>query len=52
MIRAAYRDAIGQWFRELDEGCLVRDIDRVALATDDRLDRALYDYLHRRSSHY
>jgi uncharacterized protein (DUF58 family) len=51
-IRAAYQAAVDQWFQELDEGCLIRDIDRVALATDDPLDRALYDYLHRRSTHY
>jgi uncharacterized protein (DUF58 family) len=51
-IRPAYEAALGKWFAELDEGCRTRELERVVLATDEPLDRALYDYLARRSLHY
>jgi uncharacterized protein (DUF58 family) len=51
-IRAGYEEAIAAWFRDLDDGCRGREIDRVTLTTDEPLDRALYDYLARRVNHY
>ncbi|MEA2631100.1 MAG: hypothetical protein QOE66_1319, partial [Chloroflexota bacterium] len=51
-IRAGYEEAIDAWFRDLDDGCRGREIDRVTLTTDEPLDRALYDYLARRVNHY
>lgn len=51
-IRPAYEAAIHQWFQDLDQGCRGRELERVALTTDEPLDRALYDYLARRAQHY
>lgn len=51
-VRAAYESAVAGWFQALDDGCRGREIDRVILATDEPLDRALYDYLVKRSHHY
>jgi uncharacterized protein (DUF58 family) len=51
-LRPAYEAAVAKWFEELDQGCRSRDLDRVALTTDEPLDRALYDYLARRAQHY
>jgi uncharacterized protein (DUF58 family) len=51
-IRAGYEEAIGLWFAELDQACRTRELERVVLTTDEPLDRALYEYLARRSTHY
>jgi uncharacterized protein (DUF58 family) len=51
-IRPAYQAAIAAWLDDLDDGCRGREIDRVTLATDEPLDRALYDYLTKRSHHF
>ena len=50
--RPAYQAAITKWLEELDQGCRTRELERVELTTDQPLDRALYDYLARRSQHY
>jgi uncharacterized protein (DUF58 family) len=51
-IRGAYKAAVAEWFDALDDGCRGREIDRVVLATDEPLDRALYAYLARRAAKY
>jgi uncharacterized protein (DUF58 family) len=51
-VRVAYEAAVEQWVRELEEGCRMRDVELVALTSDEPLDRALYDYLARRARHY
>jgi uncharacterized protein (DUF58 family) len=51
-VRPAYEAAIRQWFEELDQGCRTRELERLALTTDEPLAHALYDYLARRSQHY
>ena len=51
-IRAAYTAAVADWQAELDAGCRGREIDRVTMTTDEPLERALYDYLTRRSQLY
>jgi uncharacterized protein (DUF58 family) len=51
-IRPAYQAAIAKWFADLDQGCRTRELERVALTTDEALDRGLYDYLARRAQHY
>jgi uncharacterized protein (DUF58 family) len=51
-IRADYSRAIADWERELDSGCQGREIDRVTMTTDRPLERALYEYLTRRSQLY
>ncbi len=51
-VRQAYDAAVGRWLRELEEGCRTRDVELVALTSDEPLDRALYDYLARRARHY
>ena len=48
-IRADYTAAIAAWQTELDAGCRGREIDTVAMTTDQPLERALYEYLTRRS---
>jgi hypothetical protein len=51
-IRRRYTAAIADWETELDAGCRGRDIDRVTMTTDQPLERALYEYLTRRSQLY
>jgi uncharacterized protein (DUF58 family) len=51
-IRAGYTAAIAGWQTELDLGCRGRAIDRVTITTDLPLERALYDYLTKRSQLY
>ena len=51
-IRASYEAVVGRWLTELEEGCRVREVERVELTTDEPLDRALYEYLGRRAEHY
>ncbi len=51
-IRAGYTAAIAAWQSELDAGCRGREIDRVAMTTDQPLERALYEYLTKRSQLY
>jgi uncharacterized protein (DUF58 family) len=51
-IRAGYTGAIAAWETELDAGCRGREIDRVTMTTDTPLERALYEYLTRRSQLY
>jgi uncharacterized protein (DUF58 family) len=48
-VRDGYRTAMREWLNELDRECQSRGIDRVELTTNDALDRALLDYLARRS---
>ncbi len=48
-IREEYLAAVQEWRDEIDEECLNRSVDRVELTTEDPLDRALVDYLERRS---
>jgi uncharacterized protein (DUF58 family) len=51
-VKPAYEAAIARWFGELDEGCRSRELERVALTTDEPLAAGLYDYLARRAQHY
>lgn len=51
-IRPAYQSAVDEWLGELDSGCLGREIDRTVMTTDEPPDRALVEYLGRRSHHY
>jgi uncharacterized protein (DUF58 family) len=51
-VRTAYQAAIDQWFAELDHGCRTREVDRVALTTDQPLLAALHEYFARRAEHY
>jgi uncharacterized protein (DUF58 family) len=51
-IRSGYTAAIAAWETALDEGCRAREIDRVRVTTDQPLERALYDYLTKRSQLY
>jgi uncharacterized protein (DUF58 family) len=51
-IQQAYQAAVEHWLGELDHGSRSRELERVALTTDQPLDRALYDYLERRCQHY
>ena len=51
-IRPAYLAAVDGWLGELDAGCLGREIGRAVLTTDEPVDRALVEYLGRRSHHY
>ena len=48
-VRDAYRAAVEQWRSALEVECRNRGIDRVELATNEPLDRALLDYLVRRA---
>jgi uncharacterized protein (DUF58 family) len=48
-VRDGYRAAVRDWLAELDRACRSRGIDRVELTTADPLDRALVEYLVRRS---
>jgi uncharacterized protein (DUF58 family) len=51
-IRGPYTAAIASWLAELDAGCRGREIDRVTMTTDQPLERALHEYLTRRSQLY
>jgi uncharacterized protein (DUF58 family) len=51
-IRSRYNAAIGAWLEELDAGCRGREIDRVTITTDQPLEKALHEYLTRRSQLY
>ena len=51
-IKAGYQAAIAAWETTLDEGCRGREIDRVLVTTDQPLERALFDYLTKRSQLY
>jgi len=51
-VQEAYRRAVAQWRQSLDAQCRGRAIDRVEIVTDEPLDRALLDYLVRRSKSY
>jgi uncharacterized protein (DUF58 family) len=51
-IRPAYEAQIARWLDDLARGCRSRDVECVALTTDEPLDHGLYDYLARRSQHY
>ncbi|MSR57853.1 MAG: DUF58 domain-containing protein [Planctomycetaceae bacterium] len=48
-VRESYVQAIGAWRAEIETECLNRGIDRFELTTDDHLDRALLDYLVKRT---
>ena len=48
-IREDYLSAVQEWRDTVDEECLNRNVDRVELTTEDPLDKALVDYLVRRS---
>jgi uncharacterized protein (DUF58 family) len=51
-IRPAYQAAVDEWLGELEAGCLGREIGRAAFNTGEPPDRALVEYLARRSHHY
>jgi uncharacterized protein (DUF58 family) len=51
-LRVAYDRAVENWLNDFNLGCEARGIDHVALTTDQPLDRALYDYLSKRSQNY
>jgi uncharacterized protein (DUF58 family) len=51
-VRPAYQDALRRWLEEIEQGCRGREIERVALTTDQPLALALSDYLARRAQHY
>jgi uncharacterized protein (DUF58 family) len=51
-IRAGYAAAIAAWETDLDAGCQGREIDKVAMTTDQPLERALQGYLTARSQLY
>jgi uncharacterized protein (DUF58 family) len=51
-IGPTYRAAVDAWLDELAAGCLGREIDRAVLTTDEPPDRALVEYLNRRSHHF
>ena len=51
-IRARYTAAVASWLNELDTGCRGREIDRVTVTTDQPFEKALYEYLTRRSQLY
>jgi uncharacterized protein (DUF58 family) len=51
-IGPTYRAAVDAWLDELAAGCLGREIDRAVFTTDDPPDRALVEYLNRRSHHF
>lgn len=48
-VREKYLAAVNDWRQQLHQACLNRGIDHVECTTDDPLDRALVDYLVRRS---
>ncbi len=48
-IRTSFAAAIKTWLDELHKGCLARDVDHVCLVTDEPLERALFDYVAKRS---
>jgi uncharacterized protein (DUF58 family) len=51
-IGPTYRAAVDAWLDDLATGCLGREIDRAVLTTDEPPDRALVEYLNRRSHHF
>ena len=51
-IGPTYRAAVDAWLEELAAGCLGREVDRAVLTTDEPPDRALVEYLNRRSHHF
>jgi uncharacterized protein (DUF58 family) len=51
-IRNSFVQAVATWQSDLKTGCLARDIEYVQLQTDTPLERALYDYLVRRTHLY
>jgi uncharacterized protein (DUF58 family) len=51
-IRASFTAAVDQWLDQIHTGCLARDIDHVAIATDEPLHRALLDYFYTRAAMY
>ncbi len=51
-VREDYLRAVNVWRNEIEQGCLQLAIDRVELTTDEPLDRALLDYLVRRSKSF
>ena len=51
-IREGYRKVIDRWRAGLEAECQSRAVDRIELTTDDPLDKALLDYLVRRSKSY
>jgi uncharacterized protein (DUF58 family) len=49
-IRGEYQRRVDAWCDEIESECLNRGIDRIELTTDSPLDRALLDYLVKRSA--
>jgi uncharacterized protein (DUF58 family) len=49
-IRTSFTAAVDAWLERLHTACLARDIDHLALSTDDRLDRGLLDYFFKRAA--
>jgi hypothetical protein len=48
-IRASFTQAVSNWQADLETDCLARDIEYIPFQTDMPLERALHDYLIRRS---
>jgi uncharacterized protein (DUF58 family) len=48
-IRTNYQAAVDEWLGGLRHECLARDVEHAVLETDQPLDRALFEYLVRRS---
>lgn len=48
-IRDSFTAAVGKWIDEVHTGCQARDIEHVCLVTDEPLDKALMDYVSKRS---
>ncbi len=51
-IRSSYEAAVRAWLGELESGCVGREIERAVLTTEEPPDRALVEYLARRSHHF
>jgi uncharacterized protein (DUF58 family) len=51
-IRSGYEAAVGQWLRDLEEGCRTRELERSVLTTDTPLAQALTDYLALRAQQF
>jgi uncharacterized protein (DUF58 family) len=49
-IRTSFTVAVDAWLERLHTACLARDIDHLALSTDERLDRGLLDYFFKRAA--
>jgi uncharacterized protein (DUF58 family) len=51
-IRSSFTAAVDRWLDEIHTGCLARDIDHLAITTDEPWERALMNYFNTRSQMY